>query len=499
MKLITALLFFMLASVPGYAEQISIGADEWQGYTHNDGSGIYFELLKKIYPDDRLNFKVDSFNRALKKFEQNKLDIIIGVYKEDLARALFPNWYLDTEYPIMAFYNPKLLTINHLNDFKQLTTSWLRGYAFNRYLPPSKNTYLIDDIKLGFKMLANQRIDTFIDYSYNLPDQYQGQLSSFEVLPSRRIYIAFQRNRHGKKLALQFDQKMAQLRTSGELEKLFSDDYQRTGLADFNPDKNEIIIYTDEVNVLKEPNIEQLILEPSLNRILNLTLDSLDNYHFTYKVMHDFSKIYQYKQKENVCFIDMIKTRQRQAHFAFSQPFSLYLGLHLYSKIPLSDKETIHLPQLFAKQEPGEKQLRLAKISGRSYGERLDQQLNLIDPAQRYPTPVDAKTALKQLNNGRFELLIEYPSEVDFYWPQISKEKIYSYAIKGADSYLLGHMMCAKSAKTAQLINDFNLSLKKRIPTQAFYQMQSQGVAKSNQSEFTRYFNQVFLNTPQAQ
>lgn len=502
MKLITALLFFILASAPGYAEQISIGADEWQGYTHSDGSGIYFALLKKIYANDRLEIKLDSFNRTLKKFEQNKVDIIVGIYKEDLPRALFPNWYLDTEYPIMAFYNPKSFTINHLNDFKKLSTSWLRGYAFDRYLPQSKNTYLVDDINRGFKMLANQRIDTFIDYSYNLPDEYRKQFSSFEVLPSRRIYIAFQRNQHGKKLALKFDQKMAQLRDSGELATLYANGYQRSELANFNPDKSEIIIYTDEVNVLKKPNLEQLILEPSLNRILNLTLDSLDNYHFTYKVMQDFSKIYQYKQKKNVCFIDMIKTPQRQAHFAFSEPFSLYLGQHLYSKTPLTDNEIINLPQLLSnnppKKEPEKRrkkqQLRLAKISGRSYGERLDQQLNLIDPAQFYPTPVDAKTALKQLNNGRFELLIEYPSEVDFYWPQISKEKIYSYAISGADSYILGHMMCAKSAQTRKLIHDFNLSLKKRIPTQAFYQMQLQGVADGNKNEFTRYFNQVFLN-----
>ncbi|WDE11104.1 substrate-binding periplasmic protein [Thalassomonas haliotis] len=507
MKLIIALLFFILTSTPGYGEQISIGADEWQGYTHSDGSGLYFELLKKVYSNDRLDFKLDSFNRVLKKFEQNKLDIIVGVYKEDLARALFPNWYLDTEYPIVAFYNPKLLTIEHLNDFKKLTTSWLRGYAFNRYLPQSENTYLIDDINLGFKMLANQRIDTFIDYSYNLPNTYREQFSTFEILPSRRIYIAFQRNQHGKKLALAFDQKMARLRDSGELAQLFADEYQRSGLADFNPNKNEFIIYTDEVNVLKEPNLEQLILEPSLNRILNLTLDSLDNYRFTYKVMHDFSKIYQYKQKDNVCFVDMIKTRQRQAHFAFSEPFSLYLGLHLYSKTPLSDNEIIDLPQLLSRKnakkesgkKPGGKQLRLAKISGRSYGERIDQQLKLIDPALRYPIPVDAKTALKQLDNGRFELLIEYPSEVDFYWPQISKEKIYSYAINGADSYILGHMMCAKSAKTAQLIDDFNLSLKKRMPTQAFYLMQLQGVAEDNKSEFTRYFNQVFQNNHQVQ
>ena len=51
-----------------------------------------------------------------------------------------------------------------------------------------------------------------------------------------------------------------------------------------------------------------------------------------------------------------------------------------------------------------------------------------------------------------------------------------------------------RSAKSAVLIRDFNHSLKKRILTQAFYQMQLQGVAEGNQSEFTRYFNQVFQN-----
>ena len=488
MKLITTLLLLILSSGSCYAEQISVGADEWRGYTHADGSGIYFELLNKIYPEYQLQFKLDSFNRALTKFEQKNLDIIIGVYKEDLQHALFPNWYLDTEYPIKAFYDKKRFSINKLSDLSTLTTSWLRGYAFDRYLPKLTNSYLVDDVKLGFKLLANKRIDAFIDYSYNLPEEYQQAFSSFEVLPSRHVYIAFQRNKHGKKLALQFDQKMTELRHSGELERLFTTDYQRSGLADFNPIKNALLIYTDEANLLTEQHSNELILEPGLNQILNLAFDSLDDYRFTFKLINDFSKIYAFKNSDNVCFTDMIKTKQRQENFIFSEPFSLYLGLHLYSKIAFPPQEITSLKQLLATN----KQLNLGIISGRSYGEDLDQQLKHIDSTQLYQLPVETGTALKQLNNDRFQLLIEYPSEIGFYWPQISSEPINSAIIPAAEAYILGHMMCAESNKTSTFLRDFNLSLQKLYPTQAFFQAQLQAVTKDNKTEFTRYFNQVF-------
>ena len=62
-------------------QQITVGADDWIDYTAADGSGIYFELLKKVYPDLNINFKIQPLNKSIADFNAQKLDVIVGVYQ----------------------------------------------------------------------------------------------------------------------------------------------------------------------------------------------------------------------------------------------------------------------------------------------------------------------------------------------------------------------------------------------------------------------------------
>tara|TARA_R110000737_G_scaffold298233_2_gene305077 strand:+ start:665 stop:2146 length:1482 start_codon:yes stop_codon:yes gene_type:complete len=478
------LTILLLNSCHIYASEVRVGADEWVDYTNKDGTGIYFELLKAIYPNYTLQFKLAPFNKTIDAFEQKEVDIVIGVHRDDISKALFPKWYLDTEYPVNAFYNDKLNTIKQPSDLYNKRLSWLRGYKFNRYISSKQNNVIVDDINKGFDLLANQQVDAFIDYSYNLTAEETKLYSSFEIAPSRHIYIAFQHNRFGKALAKQFDKNMQKLRDEGRLATIFGEEYTYSKLASFSPKKKKIVIFSNSVSLLAENEAINTNNEQNLHFIF----DELSDYEFEHKKLKDISEIYSYPLKDNVCFTDLIKTKERERHFIASKPISIYLGLSLYSTEKLAVSSPVKLDELLR----SDNQLLLGTVNGRSYGSNLDSILREGNKAQVIPVPSDLNTIFRQLSKKRFNLLIEYPSEKKRYWSKSSKTKLYRYDLSGTSDYIIGYMMCNKSALNKEFLDDLNQYLEQLYQSVIFFDTQYRKVLSEDREKFIHYFNQIF-------
>lgn len=474
-------------------ETINIVGDEWDGYSHADGTGVYFELISEVYSDYAINFQIDSYNRSLNAFKQANVDIFVGVYREDLPKAILPNWHLDIDYPISVFTLKESPKISASSDLENIQLSWLRGYSFEKYLPKIEPPYLVNDIFKGFELLQNKRIDGFIDYSYNVPGNLQGKLNQHQVMPSRHMYLAFQNNVHGRKLAQIFDEKMLQLRNSGKLKELYKEDYDHSQFELFTPEKEKIIIYTDEPNLVKAYKAEVTEHASTLNHIYSLVFDQLNNYSIEFRIVKDFTQISYLDSDKNICFSDKLKTDKRLEKFIFSQPLSLYLGLRLYSHHELTSLSSIDLFDYINNNE-----VKLGRVSGRSYGVEIDKALTKVDRSKQTPITTDTSLAMKLLLKERFDLIIEYPQEAHFYWPQHSNNSLYSYTIEGAPKYNLGHLMCHKSVLGQTFIDDFNAGLKKVTSTSAFYHALSNKLDKGSKALFDKYFSAEFKKVPYA-
>jgi uncharacterized protein (TIGR02285 family) len=494
-----SLLFIALVALPSLAfvpnemqknssKKVIVGADTWQGYTNADGTGVYLELLYEIYGKENVSIQFDSYQRTRKAFENNQIDIMVGVFREDVNRAIFPNWHLDKESPLTAFYKTENITIDHIDDFSTLSASWRRGYGFEQFLPEVKNIYLINEVKDGFKMLMNNRIDAFIDYPYNLPEEYKSQLSSFQIMPIRPIYLAFAKNTYGKSLAKKYDERMPLLRASGKLKNIYQAGYKNSQLEEFNNNKKTFIIYTDELNLIREKPKTNVEISSTLSSTLNIVFEQLEQYRVEYKLLNNFTDYYDFANKENTCISDMIKTPEREEYFLFSKPISLYLGLHLYSTSPLNIDEPIKLKQLFT-QYPNYK---LGTVLGRSYGEALDIEIKKISKNNIVYTSAKVNEITKLLQHKRYDLIIDYPLDINFYWQQLSNKKLYSYPIEQASKYALGHLMCSNTASGRKLVADLNLALEKLYQNGTLYNIQFSFIAKEDRAVFNQYFQQEF-------
>lgn len=483
------LIILCLIAQSAYATNVKVGVTEWYGYTNTDGTGKYFELLNAIYGQENLDLQFDSFQRMKHFFENGKSDMVIGIFREEINSAHFPKWHLDIEYPAQAFYKKENFSGKHISDFYGKTFTWVRGYQFGTFLNIKHSQYLVNDIYDGFKLLVNNRTDVFIDYDYNLPDQYKKQFSSFEILPEKKMYVAFAKTKRGFQLAEQFDQKMLELRDRGELKKIFKEEYARTGFADFNPNTQKIILRSRDIHLLQPayPSLD-MSLE---SKILSLILPEIQSVEFEVAKYSRFDNdIKNYKNAEHTCLVNKVKTSEREQHFLFSKPFVMYSGTRLFSTVELKQnkKTAINLAELMT-QNP---QLKIGVANGQFYPQMIQQQLDNIKQNQIVDVQTNILLQLKSLSQNEFQLKLEYPALIDNHWSQVSQKKLYSYPVVGTENYTLGHLMCSKSESTQGFINKFNQVLDKVYEDKVFNGLHRKSTIGWDNNTFDRNFKQAF-------
>lgn len=478
------LLAFFFVIYSSFAQaKIVVGVTVWDGYSNADETGKYIELVKRIYPDEELAFQFTSYNRMTKLFGQNGFDLVIGVAREDVPQGHFPKWRLDIDYPVKAFYLKSRKDIKHLSDLENLTLSWLQGYDFDKYISYSHKSYLVNTIEKGFRLLMNGRIDSFIDFEYNIHKEYSGKLHSLELLPARPIYLAFSDTKRGKTLALIYDREMLKLRDSGELKKLYTDDYEHAGFAHFQVNKPTIIIKTDDANLHRAKGAENLhSLEAGLYRLILSQLTQF-NIEFVKIDSHSVDNLLTEQQ----CFANKIYTLTRAEQYYFSKPFALYTGARLFSMKPLEVEQEIELADFIKSSN-----LHIGVTPSLLYSAPLMKELEQLPHTNIVEASIDVFAQLKELKAGKFDVKLAYPADVNSHWQFIGEQMPYSYSIKGMPPFAIGHVMCHQDEINQQFIEQLNRVLETLYQSQAYYNLLRQAAIGTSDSDFEQYFRTGF-------
>jgi ABC-type amino acid transport substrate-binding protein len=212
------------------ALSIQVSGAKWDGYIEQNDKGIYIDLIKLVYNDDVVHFDIGSFVRAKRMFNTKKSDILVGVFESDLMSlndAVLPNYHLDIEYPTVAIFDQRKHKIDNINHLNGLVIAWYEGYDYQKYLPEEAIRYPVNDLKHAFKLLAAGRIDVIIDHSYNIDESDKLIFKTWELAPERPIWLAFQDTKRGNKLKKIFDERIKYLISTGQIKKLFGDEYER--------------------------------------------------------------------------------------------------------------------------------------------------------------------------------------------------------------------------------------------------------------------------------
>jgi len=478
---ILVLFAWLLAFQPAKAE-IQVGVTHWDGYTNPDGTGVYIELLKTIYAEDDLIFDFTSYNRMTSLFDSTPFDMVVGVAPEDTPSAHFSMWHLDRDYPILAFYKKNKHNFKHLSHLKGTTLSWLHGYDFEKYIDFTHDAYPVRTVKSGFQLLMYDRIDAFVDFSYNVPKELSKKLESIELVPARPIYVAFKSTTKGKMLAKKFDDAMLALRTSGKLKALYQSDYQHAQFDSFNSDLPVITISTNDKSLLRLYNTDNAqSLEAKLYRII---LSQLNGYHVEFVGAN-------YQGREDIpmksgCLANKVLTPKREEEYLVSSPFSLYFSPRLYTRKKIDYFENSALEDII---EKGSFTLGLPKA--RLLNSRLDDAIKDINGESVIHLSEFPSERLVALRDGNdIDALIEFPADVATYWPYISDNELYSLPLPNENMFTLGYLMCEKTADNIKFITYFNKALQKAIASEAYFNaIQAHTPGVSEEVLENAYFN----------
>ncbi|MQG93210.1 ABC transporter substrate-binding protein [Pseudomonas sp. MN1F] len=231
MAIRTVLLAMMLSLAPwamaadALPKQIHLVSEEWIDYTNADGSGVAWDVLRKVFEPAGVKVVTQSapYSRAVGLVKRGEADAWVGSYKEENNDNLYPRWHFDMDHiyalGLASKPVPTLATVG------QYRLAWVRGYDYGNYLPNVRNFREIQRREGILPMLEHERVDFYIDAQTEV-DYVRGQASQPERFRSTHVaelplYLAFSRNEHAKALRDLFDKRMAELVHSGELKPIF--------------------------------------------------------------------------------------------------------------------------------------------------------------------------------------------------------------------------------------------------------------------------------------
>jgi len=94
----------MLVCCPGlaYAEEvsdISVSSEEWEGATHPDGSGLYWDIIRLVYEPVgiKVNYSISSYARSVALVKQKRADAWVGSYLDEEDGVIYPKSHFDAD------------------------------------------------------------------------------------------------------------------------------------------------------------------------------------------------------------------------------------------------------------------------------------------------------------------------------------------------------------------------------------------------------------------
>jgi ABC-type amino acid transport substrate-binding protein len=212
--------------------RINVAAGHWPKYTNIDGSGAYWELLRRIFNPvaSALQLNANTLQRATAGLEEQRFDIVIGNYADHkLNKAIASRLHFDYDRPLYLFaQNEEALNAIMQGDFERLICQ-VAGYGYEKFLPETLNYYYTNSTADCFSLLGLNRLGGVISYYENIPDQLASSYPSIKIHDSLPIHAIFQDTPRGKLLRDWFDQRLAELVRSGEIAEFYSaDDLNRS-------------------------------------------------------------------------------------------------------------------------------------------------------------------------------------------------------------------------------------------------------------------------------
>lgn len=211
---------------PPPPQQIRLASEVWEDYTHADGSGLGWDILRQVFEPEGVELVIQSvpYTRSIGLVQRGDADAWVGSYRNEVDRGVFyPRWHYDTDQiSALGLAEQAAPSLETLGDYRLV---WMRGYEYQRYLPNLRHYREIQRRSGILTMLDYGHADFYIDARAEVEEVLDGaadparyRITDLTHLP---LYLGFADNPRGRALAELYDRRMGQLVERGSLRPLF--------------------------------------------------------------------------------------------------------------------------------------------------------------------------------------------------------------------------------------------------------------------------------------
>lgn len=211
---------------------LHIATPSWEGQTQADGTGFFFDIIRGIYEPRgiQVTWEFANWERSMDLVKRGYADAMPSVWREDADAAglKVPDLPLYLEYTAAVFKRKTFPGWQGIRSLQNRSVVWFKGYNYHLRKPLadiSMRWMELPSESKPWRMLEADRVDVLIDATVDVDTHVEEQLVDMAVyrvvnLWGQKAYLAFSNTPSSLKLMALFDEGMAALLASGELEKL---------------------------------------------------------------------------------------------------------------------------------------------------------------------------------------------------------------------------------------------------------------------------------------
>lgn len=221
--------FIILASIHSlFAKEITVISESWDGATNHDGSGLYWDIVQKVY--EPLGYTIvkknASYFKSIEAVRMDQADLWLGSYRDEKSFALYPKYHFDQAVVLAVFHSELFEQWKGQKSLEGLKVGWIRGYDYSKYLSANVASEEVNELVNGLKLLKSERIDVFIDNKRDLLEpmkRYRLDNENYmkKIILQLKLYPAFANNKRGEELRKIWDERMKVLIETTEFKELY--------------------------------------------------------------------------------------------------------------------------------------------------------------------------------------------------------------------------------------------------------------------------------------
>jgi len=222
----------LLANAP--ASCIHVATPAWTDETNEDGSGLYFDLLRAVYQPLGIDlcFRIVPFNRVVLMLRNQTIDAAVAFYEEEDARSIGWDFYTTSRHAIgverlIALFNKGAIDRwQYPQSLAHLRVAWIDGYGFFQAIGVPLQYQRITSQSQGWNLLKAGRVDAYLDSESDALGYVQENgidLTGYRIETAviKILHIPFAKSVRGQHFQQLFDQRMEALWQSGELADIY--------------------------------------------------------------------------------------------------------------------------------------------------------------------------------------------------------------------------------------------------------------------------------------